>query len=39
MENFEILNKLGEGSYSTVLKVKRILDNNIYALKKVKKQN
>ena len=36
MENFEILNKLGEGSYSTVLKVKRILDNNIYALKKVK---
>ena len=36
MENFEILSKLGEGSYSTVLKVKRHLDNNIYALKKVK---
>ena len=36
MENFDILSKLGEGSYSTVLKVKRHLDNNIYALKKVK---
>ena len=36
MEGFEIISKLGEGSYSTVLKVKRIKDNNIYALKKVK---
>ena len=36
MENFEIINKLGDGSYSTVYKVKRKIDNQIYALKKVK---
>ena len=28
--------KLGEGSYSTVYKVKRINDQHLYALKKVK---
>lgn len=28
--------KLGEGSYSTVYKVRRLNDNLIYALKKVK---
>ncbi len=39
MENFEILEKLGEGSYSTVYKVKRKLDDQIYALKKVKLLN
>ena len=36
MDGFKIISKLGEGAYSTVLKVKRIADNNIYALKKVK---
>ena len=36
MENFEIITKLGDGSYSTVYKVKRKIDNQIYALKKVK---
>ena len=36
MEGFEILDKLGEGAYSTVFKVKRKEDSNIYALKKVK---
>jgi serine/threonine protein kinase len=36
MENFEIIEKLGEGSYSTVYKVRRNIDNQIYALKKVK---
>ena len=36
MEDFKIISKLGEGAYSTVYKVKRIIDNNIYALKKVK---
>ena len=36
MEGFKILDKLGEGSYSTVLKVQRIADGNIYALKRVK---
>ena len=39
MENFEIIEKLGEGSYSTVYKVKRKLDDQIYALKKVKLLN
>ena len=36
MEGFKVLNKIGEGSYSTVLKVQRIADGNIYALKRVK---
>ena len=36
MDGFKILNKVGEGSYSTVLKVQRIEDGNIYALKRVK---
>ena len=36
MEDFEIITKLGDGSYSTVYKVKRKIDNQIYALKKVK---
>ena len=35
MNGFEIISKLGEGSYSTVYKVKRKMDNKIYALKKV----
>ncbi len=39
MENFEIINKLGDGSYSTVYKVKRKIDEQIYALKKVKLMN
>jgi NIMA (never in mitosis gene a)-related kinase len=30
---------LGEGAYSTVFKVKRLVDGNIYALKKVKMLN
>ncbi len=36
MNDFQILSKLGEGAYSTVLKVRRLYDGNIYALKKVK---
>ena len=36
MNDFQIISKLGEGAYSTVFKVKRIVDNKIYALKKVK---
>jgi NIMA (never in mitosis gene a)-related kinase 1/4/5 len=38
LSNFEVLNKLGDGAYSTVYKVKRIADGNVYALKKVKMQ-
>ena len=36
MNGFTILNKLGEGSFSTVLKVQRKKDGSIYALKKVR---
>ena len=39
MKNFEILNKLGNGAYSEVFKVRRKADNQIYALKKVKLKN
>lgn len=35
-KDFQILSKLGEGAYSTVFKARRELDNQIYALKKVK---
>lgn len=36
LQNFEILNKIGEGAYSVVHKVRRKSDGEIYALKKVK---
>ena len=36
MNGFEILQKLGDGSFSVVYKVRRKKDNIIYALKKVK---
>ena len=36
MENFKIINKIGEGAYSTVYIVRRIEDDQLYALKKVK---
>ena len=36
MEQFKIINKIGEGAYSTVYTVKRLEDDEIYALKKVK---
>ena len=39
MNDFQIISKLGEGAYSTVFKVKRNIDNQIYALKKVKLLN
>ena len=35
MDGFEIIDKLGDGAYSIVYKVKRKEDSNIYALKKV----
>jgi len=35
-KDFQILNKLGEGSFSSVWKVKRISDGQEYAMKKVK---
>ena len=36
MNGFEIIKKIGNGSFSVVYKVRRKADNNIYALKKVK---
>ena len=36
ISNFEIKEKLGEGAFSTVFKVVRHSDNQVYALKKVK---
>ena len=39
MNDFQIISKLGEGAYSTVFKVKRNIDQKIYALKKVKLLN
>ena len=39
MNDFQIISKLGEGAYSTVFKVRRNVDNIIYALKKVKLLN
>lgn len=36
INDFVILSKIGEGAYSSVHKVKRNSDGNIYALKKVK---
>jgi NIMA (never in mitosis gene a)-related kinase len=38
MDGFEILKKIGDGSYSVVYKVRRKADDNIYALKKVNLQ-
>ena len=39
MDGFEKLEKLGDGSYSVVYKVRRKADGKIYALKQVKLQN
>jgi NIMA (never in mitosis gene a)-related kinase len=36
MQNFEKIQKIGQGSYSEVYKVLRKSDNQIYAMKKVK---
>lgn len=35
LSDFVVLAKIGEGAYSSVHKVRRLSDNNIYALKKV----
>ena len=39
LKDFVILSKLGEGAYSSVYKVQRVADSQIYALKKVKMVN
>ena len=36
LKDYEILKKLGDGAYSIVYKVKRVSDQEIYALKKVR---
>jgi NIMA (never in mitosis gene a)-related kinase 1/4/5 len=39
LSDFTIIKKLGDGAYSSVFKVRRHDDNDIYALKKVKMLN
>jgi NIMA (never in mitosis gene a)-related kinase len=36
IKDFEILKELGKGAYSTVYKVRRVVDGVEYALKKIK---
>jgi len=36
LADFEVIKRLGEGAYSSVFHVRRIADQQIYALKKVK---
>jgi NIMA (never in mitosis gene a)-related kinase len=35
LNDFVVLSKIGEGAYSSVLKVRRLSDDQIYALKQV----
>lgn len=35
LKDFEVLNKLGEGAFGQVFKVKRKIDGQLYAMKKV----
>jgi NIMA (never in mitosis gene a)-related kinase len=39
LEDFEIICRLGEGAYSSVYKVRRVSDKQLYALKKVRMMN
>lgn len=39
IEDFQVLRKIGEGTYSTVYKVRRFADDQKYALKKIKLDN
>ena len=36
LKDFVIIQKLGDGAYSSVYKVRRVEDGQVYALKKVK---
>ncbi len=39
LSDFSIIKKLGDGAYSSVYKIKKFSDGNIYALKQVKMLN
>jgi NIMA (never in mitosis gene a)-related kinase len=36
IKDFQIISKLGEGAYSSVFKARRLIDQEFYAIKKVK---
>jgi len=36
LKDFQLMEKLGEGAYSSVYKVVRLTDSKVYALKKVR---
>lgn len=36
IKDFQIIGKIGEGAYSSVFKARRLIDQEIYAIKKVK---
>ena len=36
MDNFEVVNKVGEGAFASVYQVKKKDDGNLYALKRIK---
>ncbi|CAG9315582.1 unnamed protein product [Blepharisma stoltei] len=36
LNNFEIISKIGEGSFAQVFKVKRLADSKYYALKQIR---
>ena len=39
IKDFQILKKIGQGSFSTVFQVKKISNNQEYAMKKIQMQN
>lgn len=36
LQDFEVLSRLGSGSFGTVFKVRRLIDDNLYVMKNVR---